>query len=628
MLTLGTAGHIDHGKSALVKALTSIDPDRLPEEKRRGMTIDLGFAWLRVSSGGMVGIVDVPGHEHFVKNVIPGLSGIDAALLIVAANDGWMPQTEEHVQILDLLGVKHGVVALTKVDLIDDPDWLELVEKEIGERLSKTSLRNAPIIRVSSIDGTGIQQLKKAIDQLVLTVVPGQDIGKPRLPIDRVFTLKGSGLVVTGTLINGCLSSGDDVIIAPNGLEARIRSIESYKQQVDRAQPGSRVALNLGGVKKDDLKRGDIVLTTGSKTMTGLIVDVVVRLIPQLEIPLKTNSELVVYLETRELLGRIMLFGTKVLRSAETALAQIRLGQDVATYIGEHFIIRKQSPAITIGGGIILDPFAAKHKLRDTDKVIAFLGRREGLELEELVLSELDKNKCVGRKELLVASCYSSAEIAECLQKLEHQNRLIATISYVIDVRYWQAQSDKLLDILGKEHLLYPLRKGLSQAVLHSHLGLPKEVFSHLITALVNAEKIVHEEDTIALATHKPKPSQEQETAVAKILELFDKSHSSPPTMREVTSQIPGSKDIVRFMCQKNMLVELPDSILFETKHYQGVKNEIIKFLEKNGTISIQDVHSLFGFSRKYTIPLLTNLDKEGITQRQGNVRVLAKRRS
>ncbi len=251
------------------------------------------------------------------------------------------------------------------------PDWLELVERDIGERLAKTSLRNAPIIRVSSIDGSGIQPLKEAIDQLALKIVPRKDIGKPRLPIDRVFVMKGSGLVVTGTLLNGCLSSGADVIISPSGLAARIRSIESYKQQVDRARPGSRVALNLVGIKKDDLKRGDIVLAYRART--SRIVDAEVRMIPQLEIPLKTNSELVVFLETRELLGRITLFGTKVLRSTETALAQIRFEQDVATYVGEHFIMRRQSPAGTIGGGIILDPLATKHKLRDRDKVIAFL---------------------------------------------------------------------------------------------------------------------------------------------------------------------------------------------------------------------------------------------------------------
>ncbi|MEE9583417.1 MAG: selenocysteine-specific translation elongation factor, partial [Dehalococcoidales bacterium] len=567
-MTFGTAGHIDHGKSTLIKALTSIDPDRLPEEKRRGMTIDLGFAWLRASSGEMVGIVDVPGHEHFIRNVIPGLVGIDAALLVVAADDGWMPQTEEHVQILDLLGIKHGIVALTKVDLVDAPDWLALVEKDIGERLAKTGLLSAPIIRVSSRDGTGIAELKEAIDRLAMRIVPGKDIGKPRLPIDRVFVMKGSGLVVTGTLVSGCLSSGDDVIISPGGLTAHIRAIESYKQQVDRAQPGSRVALNLTGIKKEDLKRGDVVVA--DRARTSRIVDVEIRLIP-LE-SLKSNTELVVYLETREILARVLLLGAKELRSAEPALAQLRFGQDVAAYIGERFILRRQSPAATIGGGVVLDPYAVKYRLRDSDKVIAFLERRKSLELEALILSELDKYNYIAGKELMVDSLYSLAEIAGCVRLLKSQRRLIATGSYVIDLGYWQRQEEEFLDILQREHQASPLRKGLSQAVLHSYLDLPREAFSQLVATLVESGQIVREEDIVALPAHKPRLSPEQGAIVSEINRLFAQSHGCPPTVKELAAQIPGSEDIVRFMCQQGMLVELPDGFLFEREHLRSIK--------------------------------------------------------
>ncbi len=625
MLTIGTSGHIDHGKSSLVKALTSIDPDRLPEEKRRGMTIDLGFAWLQVAPGEMVGIVDVPGHEHFVRNAIPGLSGIDAALLVIAADDGWMPQTEEHVQIIDLLGIKHGIVALTKVDLIDDPDWLALVEKDISERIANTSLHGAPIIRVSSKDGTGIKELKEAINQLVLKIATRKDIGKPRLPIDRVFTMKGIGVVVTGTLINGSLSSGDDVIISIGDLPTHIRAIESHKQQIGKAQPGSRVAINLSGVKKDDIKRGDIVLATGKQIRTSSIVDAQIRLLPQLGRPLKSNTELLVYLETRELLGRIILFGTKAIPPAGSALVQLRFDREVNTNIGEHFIIRRGSPTKTIGGGIILDPFAAKHKLKDTDRAVSLLQRRKSLDLPELILTELEKKRFVARDGLLVASLYSSAEIAERTEQLEKQGKLIATSYYVIELGFWQERTIKLLDILGKEHSLNPLRKGLSQAELQSHLALPKEAFNYLVTALTSAGKILREGDTIALSTHKQELSRGQEVIVTKIMGLFDRSHSGPPTKKELAAQIQGSEAIIRFMCQQKMLVELAEGVLFEEKHYQSVKDEIVKFLKKNGSIAIQDLHSLFGFSRKYTIPLLSHLDREGITRREGNVRVLAR---
>ncbi len=626
MLTIATAGHIDHGKSSLIKALTSIDPDRLPEEKKRGMTIDLGFAWLQLASGETVGIVDVPGHEHFVRNVIPGLGGIDGALLVVAADDGWMPQTEEHIQILDLLGVGHGIVVLSKVDLIDDPDWLELVAKDIGERVAKTSLRDAPVIRVSSKDGSGIGELKKAIGQLAQKISPRKDIGKARLPVDRVFTIRGSGVVVTGTLTCGVLCSGDEVIISPGGLPAHIRAVESYKQPVDEAQPGSRIALNMSGIKKDDIKRGDTVLAMAKQARTSRIVDAEVRLLPPLARPLKINTELVLYLETRELRGRIILLGAKAISSVEPALVQIRFEQAVNTYIGEHFIIRRGSPAETIGGGVILDPFAGKYKLRDSDRVLLLLERRINLNLEELILTELEKNRYIGRDKLLVASLYSSVEIAEGVELLESRNRLIVTSSYVIDPGFWQESTDKLLDILGREHSLNPLRKGLSQAELQSRLALPKEVFGYLITTLTGAGQIVREEDAIALAGYKPELSREQEAMVSKIIELFARSHSLPLTREALTAQIAGSEAVAHFMCRQRMLVELGEGVLFEQKHYQRVKDEIISFLKANGRISIQDVHLLFGFSRKYIIPLLSYLDREGVTRREGNVRVLAKK--
>ncbi len=623
MLTFGTAGHIDHGKSALIQALTSIDPDRLPEEKRRGMTIDLGFAWMQLDSGETVGFVDVPGHKHFVRNVVPGLSGIDAALLVVATDDGWMPQTEEHVQILDLLGIKHSLVALTKVDLTDDAEWLELVEKDINERLAQTSLAGAPIVRVSSKTGAGLPELRQAIARLAARIVPRKDIGKPRLPIDRVFTMKGSGVVVTGTLSYGRLSTGDDVSISPSGLAAHIRTIQSYKHMVDSAQPGSRVALNLTGVKKDSLRRGDIVLADTART--ARIVDAEVRPLPQLEVPLKSNSELMVYLGTRELIARLTLLERKATRSPEPVLAQIRFEQDVATFIGEHFVLRRQSPAETVGGGIILDPFATKHRRRDLDKVIPFLSRRRNLELGPLILSELEKNKYLERAGLLKESLYSQAEIARHVVQLEELKKLVATDSYLVDLGHWQKQTEDFLNLLHEEHQANPLKKGLSQAVLQSYLDLPRETFNQTVANLIDAKKIVRREDTVSLASHQPRLSAQQEATVRSIRALFKNNLSSPPALKEIATQIPDSENVVRFMCQQGMLVELPDGILLEKSHYQSFRSEIISFLKEKGKISIQDVHSLFGFSRKYSIPLLSHLDREGTTRRQGDVRVLVK---
>ncbi len=623
MFIIGTAGHIDHGKSALILALTGIDPDRLPEEKKRGMTIDLGFAWLRLSSGEVIGIVDVPGHKDFIRNVIAGVGGIDAALLVIAADDGWMPQTVEHLQILDFFDIRHGIVALTKVDLIDDPNWLDLVEEDIREKLKDTRLSDAPIMRVSAKEGTNIEELKRSIEELIPKIIPKRDIGKPRLPVDRVFTIKGSGTVVTGTLIDGSLSQGQKVLIFPQNLPTRIRTLESYKEKTDRARPGTRVALSLVGVEKEDLKRGDIIFGEEKQIRSSKILDVGVELIPRLTNPLKSDTELAVYLGTREILGKLILLGRKALKPGECAFAQFRFREPVAAHIGDHFIIRKPSPAETIGGGTILDPLASKHKSKDIDKVILSLQRRINLETEELILSELDKRKYIKSDKLLEASHYSSQEVSNCVKLLQNKNKLIVASSWVIDLAYWQKRIEEVLDVLFTEHSLHPLEKGIPQAELQNRLDLPKEAFDWLVATLIDSGKIVSDENIIALATHKLQLSPGQQLVVSRVLELFEKSRANPPTKKELAIQMPDSEGIVRFMCQQKMLIELPEGVLFERKHYEVVKSEIINFLRSNGTISMQQVRSLFGFSRKYILPLLNKLDEERVTRRQGDERVL-----
>ncbi len=625
MFIIGTAGHIDHGKSALVRALTSIDPDRLPEEKRRGMTIDLGFAWLRLSSGEVIGIVDVPGHKDLIRNVIAGVWGIDATLLVIAADDGWMPQTEEHLQILNLFHIERGIVALTKVDLIDDANWLDLVEEDIQRRLKGTRLSDASIIRVSTKEGTNIQELRRCIEELILNIAPKRDIGRPRLPIDRIFTIKGSGTVVTGTLIDGALSQGEKVILFPQNVHTHIRALESYKEKTDKAQPGTRVALNLVGLEKGVLKRGDIVFGAQEQIRSSKIIDTRMKLNSQLAYPIKSNTELAVYLGTKEILGRAMLLEGKSLRPGESAFAQFRFKEPVATRIGDRFIIRRPSPAETIGGGTVLDPLASKHKFKDMGKIIPLLERRTNLTIEELILSELDKNKYTKGEDLLVASHYSMAEVTSCTRSLQDKNRLIVVGSWVIDSTYWQKQIEKVLEILTAEHSLHPWRKGLPQAELQNRLDMPNELFNRLIATLIESGEIVRDKDTIALSTHKPRLSPERELVASSILELFERNRTNPPTKRELAVKIPGSEEIIWFMCQQNILVELPEGILFEYKHYENVKSEIINFLRGNNTISIQQVRRRFGFSRKHILPLLSKLDEEGITRRLGDERVLAK---
>ncbi|MDP2725990.1 MAG: selenocysteine-specific translation elongation factor, partial [Dehalococcoidia bacterium] len=358
MLVVGTAGHVDHGKSALIKALTGIDPDRLQEEKERGMTIDLGFAWLKLPSGREVSIVDVPGHERFIKNMLAGVGGIDLALLVVAADEGAMPQTREHLAILDLLQVKSGLVAITKKDLVDD-DWLELVTADIEELLKPTCLAGSPLVAVSSLTRDGLPQLLQAMDRLLEVTPERPDLGRPRLPVDRVFTITGFGTVVTGTLIDGHLSLGQELEVLPKGLKARIRGLQTHKHKMEHVLPGSRVAVNLTGVAKEDLARGDVLTTPGWLKPTGA-VDVRLRVLHDLPRPLGHNTPVSFHTGSSEAAGRLRLLDREELAPGESGWAQIRLESPLAPTKGDHFIIR--SPNETLGGGRIVACHPRRHR--------------------------------------------------------------------------------------------------------------------------------------------------------------------------------------------------------------------------------------------------------------------------
>jgi selenocysteine-specific elongation factor len=626
MAVIGTAGHIDHGKSTLVRALTSIDPDRLPEEKLREMTIDLGFAWLKISNGEMVGIVDVPGHEDFVRNMIAGVGGIDATILVIAQDDGWMPQTEEHLQILNLLGIKDGIIALTKVDLNTDPDWLDLVEQDIRDKLRGSTLANAPIVRVSSKTGTNLELLKQKIEELVSNLRTNLDVGKPRLPIDRVFSIKGSGVVVTGTLVDGSLNRGDEVYIFPVDATARIRTIESYKQKLEEIQAGTRVALNIVGLEKEGLSRGNIIFKGKEQVIPSKAIAVNITLIRELNNPLKTETEYKIYLGTRELNGLILLIGKEFLGAGETAYAQIRFKEPIATRLGDHFIIRRVSPSETMGGGTILDPLAIKRQFRNLDKVIPFLERRTHLQIEELILSELEKNRYMEEKNILVSSHYSAESIAKSIESLVGQHKLVRASPWVLELSLWQDSIDTTLRILAKEHAQHPSEKGLRRAELQSQLRFPIGLFNQLVNDLVASGKIVAVEGILALTGHKPSLSEEQTAEVTKLLQYFAKNRDNPPTRKDILDLVPNGESIIRYMSYKNLIVELSEGVIFESTHYDNIKKQVTAFLKRNNSLTIQDMRQLLGFSRKYIIPLLNKLEEEGILRRKGEQRFLVEK--
>ncbi len=622
MFVFGTAGHIDHGKTALIYALTSIDTDRLPEEKERGMTIDLGFAWMKLPSGEKVGIVDVPGHENLIKNMIAGSTGIDAVILVIDANEGWMPQTEEHFQIVDLLDIKYGIIAITKIDLVDQTR-LNFVEKQIKEKLKNTALFNAPIVKVSTVKNIGIDQIKLAIQDLIPQMKPKKDIGKPRLFIDRAFNIKGSGTVVTGTLIGGTLHRGMAVTIFPSYKKTRLRSLQTYKEKVEKAFPGSRVALNLVGMEKNELHRGDIVFGT-KQIKASKNIDVRIQLLPQLKKYSLTNgSELFFFTGTKEILAKVILNQKEYFEPDETGFAQLRFKKPLATYLGDRFILRIPSPPKTIGGGLIVDPLAHKHHFKDKD-ILHFLQKRIKFDLRELVLTELKKNIFIKKDNLLINSNYSYSEIMEIAELLEKESKLIATNSWLIDKNCWQDQKTKFMNRLNQEYELYPLQTGFPLNKFQSYFYyLKPEIFNYLIDSLINTDIIGLKKGIIFLLSRKPKISSQQKVLISKILKILKDNPTNPLNEKTLISQITGSKEIIDFLIQEGGIIKLSDGILLESNNYDIMKNKLIYFLKINGSISIAQVRELLGISRKYIIPLLNKMDEEKITQRKENVRIL-----
>lgn len=622
MFVLGTAGHIDHGKTALIYALTSIDTDRLPEEKERGMTIDLGFAWIKLPSGENIGIVDVPGHENLIKNMIAGATGIDAVILVIDANEGWMPQTEEHFQIIDLLNIKYGIIALTKVDLVDQ-NRLNVVEKEIQERLKNTNFFNAPLIKVSAVKNIGIEQIKSAIQNLIAKIKPKRDIGKPRISIDRVFKIKGSGTVITGTLIGGTLHTGMEVTIFPSYRKTRIRTLQSYKEKVESAFPGSRVALNLVGIEKSELHRGDIVFGT-KQIRASKNIDVQIQLLPQAKkYSLINRSEVFFFSGTKEILAKVILDEKKYLQDGETGFGQLRFKESMATYLGDRFILRIPSPSKTIGGGLIIDPLAPKHNLKDKN-IINFLQTRIKLDLRELILTELNKIICIKKDNLLANSNYADPEIREMVELLIKEGKIIATNYWLIEKNYWEEQIKKFMNQLNREYELFPLQTGFPLNKFQSYFYyLKPEIFNHLIEILTNTKNIGLEKGIIFLPSIKPKISPEQKILISKILKIIKDNPLNPPDEKKLNSQIAGSKEIIDFLIQEGEIIKLNEGILLENKNYDMMKNKLIDFLKINGSISISQVRTLLGISRKYIIPLLNKMDQEKITQRKENNRIL-----
>ncbi len=615
MFVLGTAGHIDHGKSALVQALTGIDPDRLREEKERGMTIDLGFAWLKLPSGQEVGIVDVPGHERFIKNMLAGVGGIDLALLVVAANEGVMPQTREHLAILDLLEIQRGVVAITKKDLVDE-EWLDLVRMDVEELISSSSLSRAPIIAVSAVTGEGLPELVSAIDELLSSIELRKDTGWPRLLIDRVFTMAGSGTVITGTLIDGPLSLGDEVEIVPPGLKSRIRGLQTHKARINTATAGSRVAVNLVGIATSQLKRGDVLTTPGWLIPTTMLSSRL-RLLHHLRRPLPHNAIVSFHTGAAETMAKVRLLEKEKLEPGESAWAQLVLSEPVALVKGDHFIIR--SPMETMGGGKVVESHA-KWLRRFRPAVIQSLTVKEKGTDEEVIVALLETKQPLELAAILAQADLPDSEVRPAIESLVRQAKVIGVGQgeqrLLFTALGWEHLIKQATTILQDYHKKFPTRPGMPKVELGSRLKLGKH--SPAVWQKLFEDGVLSDEGlAVRLTSHKIRLTQAQQDKIDSFLHSLAQNPYAPP------GDLIPEPDLLNLLIEQHQVVKVSDNVVFSTSAYNEMVEKVTDYIKTHGQVTVGEVRDLFNTSRKYVLALLEHLDEKKITRRVGDERVL-----
>ena len=616
MFVLGTAGHVDHGKSALIHALTGIDPDRLREEKERGMTIDLGFAWLQLPSGREVGIVDVPGHEHFIKNMLAGVGGIDLALLIVAANEGVMPQTKEHLAILDLLGIKKGIVVITKKDLVDE-EWLSLVKMDLEELISPTTLFGAPIIAVSAVTREGLPDLVAGIDQLLSSMQPKKDTGRPRLPIDRVFTIAGAGTIVTGTLLDGSLHAGQEVEIVPAGLKSRLRGLQTHKTHIDTTTPGSRVAANLVGIATSQLKRGDVLTNPGWLAPTTML-NVKLSLLSSLRHPLRHNATVSVHSGTSEVMAKVRLLEKDELKPGETSWAQLLLTEPVAMVKGDRFVIR--SPQDTLGGGEIVEIHTKRYR-RYRSALIQSLESKEKGTAQEILIATLETNQPqeIGT---LVHNCgLPPNEAIPTIEALIREKSLLAIGTGEHRILFtapgWDNLQEKVKTIVQDYHHRFSTRPGMPRGELSNKLQLSAAAFAPTLHKLLDEGILVEEGAAVRLPSHQIQLSKEQQAKVDAYLQSLARNPYAPP------SDIMPEPELLNLLIKQRRVVKVSDSVVFAASAYDEMDRKIVAHIKAHGKITLAETRDLFNTSRKYAQALLEHLDQEKVTRRVGDERVL-----
>lgn len=615
-----TAGHVDHGKSTLVRALTGIDPDRLHEEKVREMTIDLGFAWLNLPSGESVSIVDVPGHERFIKNMLAGVGGIDAALFVIAADEGVMPQTAEHASILKLLGVDKGIVALTKCDLVER-DWLDLVTEEVREWLGGTSLSHAEIVPVSSRKRDGLDVLLAGLDAILESVerLPGK--GEARLPIDRVFSMQGFGTVVTGTLIDGPLDIGQEIRVLPKGIRTRVRGMQTNKQAVEHADAGRRLAVNLANVELEDLSRGDTLVASQSLRPTNRL-DARITLVEHTVENLPHGRELNLFVGTSESPATVSLLDRDNLKPGEHCYAQLRTVLPVTVLRGDRFILRQPSPSITVGGGVVLDAHPLRHR-RKTNETLAQLEAAERGTPTDLITAWLARYGPSIRVELLSGArgvtpqdLDEAVSTGEVVSVLTDEGKAESTLLFTR--AQWDGIASRFEAALRTYHQTYPLRSGMPKEELRSKVRLDARVFNQAISGL-SARGVLEETGTsVKLRGFEITLSPAQQHQADRAIAMLKQGGYTPPP----ASELGLEPELLASLVEAGSIVKLGEGLYYDPDVYRGMVDTILRKIDISGAITVSETRDTFGASRKYALGLLEHLDAMRVTRRVGDERV------
>ena len=639
---MGTAGHIDHGKTTLIKALSGIDCDRLQEEKRRGITIELGFAFMDLpgeDNGGArkLGIVDVPGHERFVKNMVAGAAGIDFVLLVIAADEGVMPQTREHLEICSLLGIETGIVALTKMDMVD-ADWVELVQEDVAGFLQGTFLENAEVVPVSAQSGQGLDSLRDKLAHMAATLRPKRRSDLFRLPIDRVFTMKGHGTVVTGTMISGNLRLGEDVLVYPREVQTKVRGLQSHGDTVEVAPAGRRTAVNVQGLDVEDVNRGEVLARPGS-LFPHTVWDVTLSCLPSAAKALRHRTQVHLHHGSREILARLYFLDRDKLAPGETAVCQVRFEEPMVGVYGDRVVVRSFSPLRTVAGGKLLNPLGRKVKrFSPTVEVLAGLDHAEDDESPGTLARtqlELAGEEGLSFAQLLTLSNLESKALEKALQDLLARQQAFlfdreerCYVAGDVVERLASAVLQRVLEFHKKD----PMKQGLSRGALASTWGrkLKPKLQHFIIERLLKQGELVQEQEVLRHKEHRVSLAADQETLRQRILDAYAAGGVTPPNLKDVLEPLEVSVKealpVLQLLQEQGELVKIKEEMYYAAPALETVRRQVVDFLQEREEMGPQEFRDVTGLSRKFAIPLLEQLDKEKLTVRVGDKRRLRKR--